>query len=115
MTNNGKLLVEPSSENYGSLLSDEADERTTSGFHHYNRNSIGDSLRSSIVGIGTSTRSSIANLGMSTRDGIRNSLVFGGSRVSVRDLGGHSTIAKSSFNLVKNLVGAGVLALPSGV
>ena len=46
---------------------------------------------------------------------IHNSLSFGGRQVSVRVLGGNSTISKSSFNLIKNLVGAGVLALPSGV
>jgi hypothetical protein len=65
--------------------------------------------------IAESFRDSISSLGLSTRNGIRNSLRFGGKPASIRDLGGSSTIAKSSFNLIKNLVGAGVLALPSGV
>jgi hypothetical protein len=60
---------------------------------------------------------SVGSLSKSMRDGIRRSLVLssGGSNVSIRELGGHSTIAKSTFNLIKNLVGAGVLALPNGV
>jgi hypothetical protein len=59
---------------------------------------------------------SMASLSSSLRGGLRDSLVFsGGSRCSIRDLSGNSTMSKSSFNLIKNLVGAGVLALPSGV
>ena len=60
---------------------------------------------------------SISHLSGSVRGSLRNSLIgiSGGSKCSVRDLGGQSTISKSSFNLIKNLVGAGVLALPSGV
>jgi hypothetical protein len=59
---------------------------------------------------------SMASFSSSVRCGLRDSLVFsGGSRCSIRDLSGNSTISKSSFNLIKNLVGAGVLALPSGV
>jgi hypothetical protein len=63
----------------------------------------------------TSFRDSMGYIGLSGLDSIRNSLSFGGKRVSVRDLGGKSTISKSSANLIKNLVGAGVLALPAGV
>ena len=58
---------------------------------------------------------SVGSLSKSMRDGIRRSLVFSGSNVSIRELGGHSTLPKSTFNLIKNLVGAGVLSLPNGV
>mmetsp|Transcript_40699 Transcript_40699/g.85505 ORF Transcript_40699/g.85505 Transcript_40699/m.85505 type:complete len:482 (-) Transcript_40699:249-1694(-) len=62
-----------------------------------------------------SLRDSMRQLGRSARNSIQDSLRFGGRQVSVRDLGGTSTITKSSFNLIKNIVGAGVLALPAGV
>ena len=42
-------------------------------------------------------------------------LSFGGRQCSIRALGGTATITNEFFNLVKNLVGAGMLALPSGV
>ena len=55
-------------------------------------------------------------VGTSLRNSIRDSLLsYGGRRVSIRDLGGRSSLFCCSTNLVKNLVGAGVLALPSGV
>jgi hypothetical protein len=71
--------------------------------------------QSSASSIAVSFRDSFRHLGSSTRNSIRESLRYGGRRVSIRDLGGSSTIPNSSFNLIKNLVGAGVLALPSGV
>jgi hypothetical protein len=58
---------------------------------------------------------SVGSLSKSIRDGLRRSLVLSGSNVSIREIGGNSTIPKSTFNLIKNLVGAGVLALPNGV
>ena len=60
----------------------------------------------------------LTHLTGSIRESLRDSLLNvsgGGLKCSVRDLQGQSTILKSSFNLIKNLVGAGVLALPSGV
>jgi Transmembrane amino acid transporter protein len=69
------------------------------------RNSIGDGL--SLAGsVSSSVRDLIVNHGLSQRSG---------RSVSLRQLGGQSTITRSSFTLIKNLVGAGVLALPSGV
>ena len=62
-----------------------------------------------------SIRDSMTSLGASIQDEIHHGLHFGGENVSIRQLGGTSTITKSSINLMKNLVGAGVLALPSGV
>jgi len=51
----------------------------------------------------------------SVRDTISTALNFGGSPCSVRDVGGKATIPNEVLNLVKNIVGAGALALPSGV
>ena len=105
-----------SKKNYGSVPSGFSDRSASAssggGGEDFIRPGGGFSGRSSMA---ESLRDSIALIGASARDGIYNSLRFGGSRVSVRDLGGSSTISKSSFNLIKNLVGAGVLALPSGV
>lgn len=63
----------------------------------------------------TSFRDSVGDIALSFRDSLQNSLSFGGSMVSVRDMGGQSSIPKSTANLIKNLVGAGVLALPAGL
>ncbi len=65
--------------------------------------------------VGKSIRNSISSIGASIQDEIHQGLRFGGENVSLRQLGGTSTIAKSSINLTKNIIGAGVLALPSGV
>lgn len=46
---------------------------------------------------------------------VDRALTHSGRPVSVRNFGGTSTITRSSITLVKNIVGAGVLALPSGV
>lgn len=79
-----------------------------------------DHEASSLVhSIGRSFRGS-ASLAGSVTSSVRSLIVDGALRhpgrpVSVRTLGGHSTISRSSFTLIKNLVGAGVLALPSGV
>ena len=51
----------------------------------------------------------------SVRDTISTAFHFGGSPCSVRDVGGTATIPNEVLNLVKNIVGAGALALPSGV
>ena len=74
-------------------------------------------LNDSITSLSELPRS-LSHLSGSIRESLRDSLLNvsgGGSKCSVRDLQGQSTIFKSSFNLIKNLVGAGVLALPSGV
>eukprot|EP00980_Cylindrotheca_fusiformis_P008082 scaffold1722_cov120-Cylindrotheca_fusiformis.AAC.12 len=85
---------------------------TTSGserYHTFNReDAISNMERNSF-------RDSLAMIGLSARGSVRSSLNFGGKRVSSRDIGGKSTIFNSSANLIKNIVGAGVLALPSGV
>lgn len=72
---------------------------------HSMRNSISDGL--SLAGsFSSSVRDLIVNHGLSQS---------GGRPMSVRQLAGQSTLSRSSFTLIKNLVGAGVLALPSGV
>lgn len=69
------------------------------------------SLRASFVehlrGMNSSIRDSAGNL-------IRQSvtLSFGGRQCSIRDVGGTASIGTEFFNLVKNLVGAGMLAIP---
>ena len=79
--------------------------------------SDGGSLRSSIIVQSfRDVMSSAGSISSSVRDMIVDSaLTHPGKPVSVRTLGGQSTILRSSFTLIKNLVGAGVLALPSGV
>ena len=102
-----KKLIETSNSggdgDYGSLRPQDLEERSSSERLQRRRSSLaelGDSL---------------ASIGTSMRNGLRGSLVFSGSNCSIRELGGNSTISKSTFNLIKNLVGAGVLSLPSGV
>lgn len=51
----------------------------------------------------------------SVRDTISKAFQFGGSPSSVRDVPGTATVPNEILNLVKNIVGAGALALPSGV
>lgn len=60
-------------------------------------------------------RDSIGYIGQSAGHSIRDGLSFGGQRVSSRDIGGRSSTFKSSMNLIKSVVAAGVLALPAGV
>ncbi|CAB9530482.1 Putative sodium-coupled neutral amino acid transporter 11 [Seminavis robusta] len=69
-----------------------------------------NSVRESILIMRQSIRESTANL-------VRSSITlsFGGRQCSVRSTGGTATIATEFFNLVKNLVGAGMLAIPNGV
>ena len=45
----------------------------------------------------------------------RTSFRLPGEACSVRDLGGRATVSTQVFNLTKNIIGAGVLALPSGI
>ena len=71
---------------------------------HSMRNSISDGL-SYAGSMSSSVRDLIVNRGLS----------HSGRPSSVRQLAGRSTLSRSSFTLIKNLVGAGVLALPSGV
>lgn len=53
---------------------------------------------------------------MSIRDTFRNHIfTLAGSPASVRDVVGTATIPNEILNLVKNIVGAGALALPGGV
>lgn len=99
---------------YGSILESEAlfRDAASSSVSSSGPRKLKNSTSVSFV---ASVRDSISSTSANVRDSIRNSLTFGGPNVSIRQLGGSSTIAKSSFNLIKNLVGAGVLALPSGV
>jgi hypothetical protein len=94
--------ADEASTNYGSTTCTLGGEDGASGssFRSHRSQSFGDS---------------VGSISKSMRDGLRRSLVFSGSNVSIRELGGHSTIPKSTFNLIKNLVGAGVLSLPNGV
>lgn len=51
----------------------------------------------------------------SVRETVNSVFSFAGSPCSVRDVGGTATIPNEILNLVKNIVGAGALALPGGV
>jgi amino acid permease len=51
----------------------------------------------------------------SVRDTISKAFQFGGTPSSVRDVKGSATMPNEVLNLVKNIVGAGALALPNGV
>jgi hypothetical protein len=95
----GSSGADKTSTNYGTGTLGGEDDSSES-FRSHRSGSFGDS---------------VGSISKSMRDGIRRSLVFSGSNVSIRELGGHSTIPKSTFNLIKNLVGAGVLSLPNGV
>jgi hypothetical protein len=100
------------SSDYGSTIShphggeqevywnEEAGEASLLNSSSDGRNSILRNMRQSI-------RNSAGNL-------IRQSvtLSFGGRQCSVRAAGGTATIPTEFFNLVKNLVGAGMLAIP---
>jgi hypothetical protein len=95
------------SDNYGSTTEQDQAQLTSL---------MGSSAsKRSSNSIAASIGSSVASLGRSVRDEIHHGLHFGGENVSLRQLGGTSTITSSSANLIKNLVGAGVFALPSGV
>lgn len=81
-------------------------------YHNNSRSSrASGSLRASFVqhlrGMNSSIRDSAGNL-------IRQSvtLSFGGRQCSIRAIGGTATMSTEFFNLVKNLVGAGMLAIP---
>jgi hypothetical protein len=116
-----------STDNYGSLL--EVNSNHTSANNNFDDSNphisilrshrgSGDSgsLRSSLVQSFRGVMSSAGSVSSSVRDIIVDgALNHPGKPVSVRTLGGQSTILRSSFTLIKNLVGAGVLALPSGV
>ena len=57
-----------------------------------------------------------ASLRHTVRDTVlSHTFVFPGMLVSVREAQGRATIAQSVLNLCKNIIGAGALALPSGV
>ena len=122
---------------YGSLHVGDLDPNNNGSTNFINNNDDDHSSYSSMINNNTRRRSShgmillndsitslselprsLSHLSGSIRESLRDSLLNvsgGGSKCSVRDLQGQSTILKSSFNLIKNLVGAGVLALPSGV
>ena len=51
----------------------------------------------------------------SVRETFSKAFQFGGTPSSVRDVQGSATIPNEVLNLVKNIVGAGALALPGGV
>ena len=80
----------------------------SSGRHSSSRRSLRESFAGSLQQLGQSIRSSQA--GSLIRQSITLSLP--GRQCSVRDMGGTATIPTEFFNLVKNLVGAGMLAIP---
>lgn len=118
---------------YGAISQDEQEvtwneeEGRASLFQasHHSSASTGSSLRESIVvqvaSLGSGIQQSIRDSGGSlvrtsvrlTRQSI--TLSFGGRQCSVRMSGGTASMSTEFFNLVKNLVGAGMLAIPSGV
>ena len=51
----------------------------------------------------------------SVRETVGRAFAFSGSPCSVRDVGGTATVPNEVLTLVKNIVGAGALALPGGV
>jgi hypothetical protein len=79
---------------------EEAGEASLLNHSSDGRNSILNNMRQSI-------RNSAGNL---MRQSV--TLSFGGRQCSVRASGGTATIPTEFFNLVKNLVGAGMLAIP---
>lgn len=97
--------------NYGSLLNEQHPQDdsqqgllTTKGLQDGRSASSNASLKSLVESVGSSVR-----------DGVERTLHFGGKNVALGRTEGNSTVAKSSVNLIKNVVGAGVLTLPSGV
>lgn len=98
-----KVSLLETGTNYGSI--NKENERVVSW---------GASVENAIASSGRLRMSSI----MSSNDSVEDSLSYSlrsSQHVSIREHTGQSNIANSSFNLIKNLVGAGVLALPSGV
>lgn len=69
--------------------------------------SLGASFEAHLRNMNTIVRDTAGNL-------IRQSITlsFGGRQCSMRAVGGTATMPTEFFNLVKNLVGAGMLALP---
>ncbi|CAJ1955189.1 unnamed protein product [Cylindrotheca closterium] len=83
---------------------------TSTSYQTFGRNSGRRHLSQS-----SSFGDSAGGMARSLTESLRNSLSYDGERVSIRDMGGQSSIPKSTANLIKNLVGAGVLALPAGL
>eukprot|EP00934_Nitzschia_sp_Nitz4_P005942 Nitzschia sp. Nitz4//scaffold16_size188269//49272//50926//NITZ4_001782-RA/size188269-augustus-gene-0.75-mRNA-1//1//CDS//3329538490//5932//frame0 len=90
--------------NYGSIPDDEGSDPPLTTREMQQRRSSAGSIASLVNSVGSSVRESV-----------HRGLHYGGENVSIIQMEGDSTITNSSFNLIKNLVGAGVLALPSGV
>jgi len=75
------------------------------------RKSISESLRD----VSLSLRGLNISVGESIRRSVVSSLRYGGKRCSIRDSGGTATVSTEIFNLMKNLIGCGMLSLPYGV
>jgi hypothetical protein len=104
MASQPKYSNVPTKEDYGSISEEAGTSCSTSIKGQHTRRQSSGSLSSSL-----------GSLGASLRDGIHERLRYSGQNVSIHQMGGHSTIPNSSINLIKNLVGSGVFALPSGV
>lgn len=84
--------------------------------HRSSRRSDDESLTSRSYYTGIHTLESVSSLLTETAHKIvDSSFRFGGRISSVRDYGGTASIPNEIFNMIKNLVGAGALGLPSGV
>ena len=83
---------------------------------HSRRRADEDSLSSRSYHTGIHTLESVSSLLTETAHRIVDgSFRFSGKEASIRDFGGTATIPSEVFNMIKNLVGAGALGLPSGV
>ena len=84
--------------------------------HRSSRPGDDDSLTTRSYHTGIHTLESVSSLLTETAHKIIDtSFRFGGRVSSVPNFGGTSSIPNEVFNLIKNLVGAGALGLPSGV
>ena len=84
--------------------------------HRSSRRSDDESLTSRSYYTGIHTLESVSSLLTETAHKIvDSSFRFGGRVSSIRDFGGTASIPNEVFNMIKNLVGAGALGLPSGV
>ena len=120
-------LGSSSNSNYGAVASDEhevswnEEEGRASIFHGHDsqsRSSLRESFIMQVTSLGSGLRQSIRDSsGNLIRTSVRLTrqsitLSFGGRQCSVRMVGGTASIPTEFFNLVKNLVGAGMLAIP---
>ena len=108
--NYGSTSLNDASEQDDSWNDDEVESASLLNHSSNDRNSIRGSLLIHLDNL-NHVRQSIRNsAGTLLRQSV--TLSFGGRQCSVRDSGGTATIPTEFFNLVKNLVGAGMLAIP---